>query len=198
MSALLRLINPQSGSVCIGDVDMSAISADAVRQSITVIPQSPFFLPGSVSLNLTLLRDDIKSSEAACIGTLKKVGLWDIISAKGGLGMEMSTLSLSHGQQQLFCLARAILKKTLPRLGRILILDEATSGVDQEMEALMECLLADEFQEYTVICIAHRLRMAKGCDALVVLDGGRIVEVGEFGKLLEEKGAFWELWEAQK
>jgi ATP-binding cassette subfamily C (CFTR/MRP) protein 1 len=154
-------------------------------------------LPGSVSLNLTL-SEDIKPNEAACVGALKKVGLWDIISAKGGLGVEMSTLSLSHGQQQLFCLARAILKKTLSRSGTILILDEVTSGVDQETEALMERLLADEFQDYTVICIAHRLRVARGCDAVVVLDGGRVVEVGEPETLLEERGAFWELWEAQK
>jgi ATP-binding cassette, subfamily C (CFTR/MRP), member 1 len=190
MSALLRIIDVQSGSICVDGVNVSTIGAEIVRQSVTAIPQSPFFLPGSVRLNLTLSNDE--SDELPLTAALQKAGIWEIISVQGGLGVEMSAISLSHGQQQLFCLARAMLKKS-----KIMIMDEATSGFDQETEELMEHMIAEEFRDSTVISIAHRLKMARNCDLVVVLSQGTIVEMGEPSKLLQDRGEFWQLWQAQ-
>jgi ATP-binding cassette subfamily C (CFTR/MRP) protein 1 len=196
MSALLRLIDLQSGTTYIDGIDISTLPAETVRRNVTAIPQTPFFLPGSIASNLTLSVNN-KINGLACIAALQKVGLWDLIFAQGGLEANISALSLSHGQQQLFCLARAILKKTTPGASKILIMDETTSGVDGETEELMERLLFDEFMDSTVICIAHRLKLARNCDVVVVLEGGSVVEMGEPEKLLEESGRFQGLWEAQ-
>lgn len=188
ISLLLRLADVQAGKVCVDGVDISTISPEVVRRNITVIPQSPFFLPGPVRLNLAA--SGVQTDEAM-VSALKKVGLWDLIASRGGLQATMSAIALSHGQQQLFCLATAMLRKS-----KIVIMDEATSGVDEETETKMFDLIQEEFQDCTVISVAHRLKMAQGCDLVVVLSGGRCIETGEPRTLLEARGEFWQLTEA--
>lgn len=185
---MLRLTNLHAGTVYIDGVDIATISPEVVRRSINVIPQSPFFLPGSVRLNLAA--SGVQTDEAM-VSALEKVGLWDLIASRGGLEATMSAIALSHGQQQLFCLATAILRKS-----RIVIMDEATSGVDEETETKMFDLIQKEFRDCTVITVAHRLKMAEGCDLVVVLSGGRCVEMGEPRALLAQGGEFLQLTEA--
>jgi ABC-type multidrug transport system fused ATPase/permease subunit len=107
----------------------------------------------------------------------------------------------SHGQFQLFGLARALLLKAR---STILILDEATSNVDAETDALMQRIIREEFSQHTILSIAHRLDTIRDADVIVVLDKGVVVEVGAPGELLaKEKGAeadgekawFRELWD---
>lgn len=186
ISLLLRLADARSGSIHIDGIDISTISPEVVRQKITVIPQSPFFLPGDVRLNLAAAGGS--QTDEAMMAVLDKVGLWDLVEARGGLKATMAELALSQGQQQLFCLASAILKKS-----RVVVMDEATSGVDEETEAKMYDLMKEEFRECTVISVAHRMKMAEGCDLVMVLSGGRCVEIGAPDTLLEQKGEFWQL-----
>lgn len=101
----------------------------------------------------------------------------------------MTTNPLSQGQQQIFCLARAMLRKG----SKILVLDEATSNVDAETDGLMQRLIREEFKEWTTVTVAHRLDTIMDSDRIFVLDKGMLVESGSPEELLTKKGAFWEL-----
>jgi ABC-type multidrug transport system fused ATPase/permease subunit len=97
---------------------------------------------------------------------------------------------LSHGLRQLFCLARAMLKKS-----RILIIDEATASVDLKTDEIMQEIIADHFADCTIIAIAHRLYTIRNYDRIVVFEQGRIVESGEPEALLADGGSkFKKLW----
>ncbi len=96
---------------------------------------------------------------------------------------------LSQGQQQIFCLARAMLR----REGRVLVLDEATSSVDKETDTELQRLIRAEFGGWTILTVAHRLETILDSDRVLVLDKGRVVENGAPGELLAKRGAFWEL-----
>lgn len=134
------------------------------------------------------------STDAEITEALKAVGLWTELSSRVNGGNEscnivsvletpLSSLGLSHGQKQLLCLARAILRKNMsqPRSGtslpdaRILILDEATSSMDTQTDAKMREIIKAEFwKDYTVLMIAHRASSLQDCDRIVVLEDGRI------------------------
>lgn len=133
-------------------------------------------------------------SDEAIIAALERVDLWDLISRRGGLDISISELGLSQGQKQLFCLARAILRKDDAKL---LILDEATSSVDKHTDEHMRRVIEDEFKSHTVISVAHRLSSLLSCDRVVVMNEGRVVEVGVPAALGEKDGWWKELWDAQ-
>lgn len=193
LSALLRVVDTQKGStILIDGVDICTVSSEAVRRCFVVIPQVPFFLPGSVRFNLTASWSGQQTDEAM-ISALTKVGLWELIASRGGLDAPFSATTLSHGYQQLFCLAMAMLRK---QKGSIVVMDEATSGVDDDTERKMYKLIEDEFRDCTVINVAHRLHVASEVfDLAVVLSGGVCVEVGPPKALLEARGEFWRLME---
>jgi ATP-binding cassette subfamily C (CFTR/MRP) protein 1 len=126
---------------------------------------------------------------------LERVSIWDTISSCGGLSKPINSIGLSHGQKQLFCLARALLRK---ETSRILILDEATNSVDKDTDAVMRKVIQEEFARHTVISVAHRLSSLSWCDKVVVLDKGRIVEVGRPEELMQIEDGWWrQLWDAQ-
>lgn len=129
------------------------------------------------------------ASDELITAVLVKVGLWTILESRGGLDADMVVNPLSHGQQQIFCLARAMLRKG----NKILVLDEATSNVDAETDGLMQKLIRQEFAEWTIMTVAHRLDTILDSDRILVLDKGIVVENGSPEELIAKKGAFYAL-----
>lgn len=151
------------------------IPREIIRSRIVTIPQEPFILSGTVRLNAdrtSTVNDD------TIVTALTKVGLWDILSARGGLDADVSANPLSQGQQQIFCLARAMLKSN----AKILVLDEATSNIDAETDRIMQRIIREEFRDFTVLTVAHRMDTIMDSDRIAVLDGGRLVEFKEPAK----------------
>lgn len=127
-------------------------------------------LTGSIRFNV-----DPSSShpDSSIMAALVRVGLWSLLEERGGLDIEITDSGLSKGQQQLLALSRAILRK-----GKILLLDEPTSNVDAETDATMQRILEEDFGDCTVLTVAHRLDSIMGCDAVAVVDAGKLIEVG--------------------
>ncbi|KAL3427034.1 hypothetical protein PVAG01_00542 [Phlyctema vagabunda] len=186
--ALFHMIEIQEGSIVIDDVDIATLPRQTIRSRLNVIPQDPYFLQGSVRMNVDPFQ---KVSDTAAIGALSKVHLWSIFEDSGGLDAVFDEATLSHGQRQLFCLARSILRRS-----KIVVLDEATSSVDQETETLMQRIIQDEFRGCTTICVAHRLDAILDFDRVVVLDAGALVECDAPAALLARPSAFRTLYEA--
>ncbi|KAM5475676.1 hypothetical protein MauCBS54593_001368 [Microsporum audouinii] len=183
--ALLRLLNLDSGSIVIDGYDLKSLPRDLIRNRLVAIPQEPFFLSESVRINAD---PSGKSSDQAIIEALKKTQIWTVLEKRGGLDTHMKEQPLSRGEQQLFCLARTML-----RSGKVLILDEATSNVDAETDKLMQQIIREEFQDYTIITVAHRLDTIMDSDMVAVLDKGRIVEYSSPQDLLSRPSMFADL-----
>ncbi|RDA85904.1 hypothetical protein CP532_2703 [Ophiocordyceps camponoti-leonardi (nom. inval.)] len=188
VAATLRMLEVESGSISIDGIDISTIPRQEVRSRLNTVPQDPFFLHGSVRQNVDPLEmaDDERIKEV-----LRTLNLWSIFDNEEGLDGEVTQETLSHGQRQLFCLARSMIKA-----GKVVVMDEATSSVDAETDELMQRVLRHEFQGRTVITIAHKLHTVLDYDRVVLLDRGRIVETGNPQELLETPdSAFRKLYE---
>lgn len=177
LGALLRLINPVSGTIFIDGLDTSIIDPDPLRSRFITLPQEPVLIQGSVRQNMRLYQD--KSSDPEIIAALEAFGLWDTIESKGGLDSPVDEELLSHGQRQLFCFARSTLQT-----GNIVILDEPSSQSDEATEEKIDIAIRENFGTRTVLCIAHKLSTILSFDTVIVLDDGCIVESGNPQALL--------------
>ncbi|OCL12604.1 P-loop containing nucleoside triphosphate hydrolase protein [Glonium stellatum] len=189
ISSLLRLLDLSSGSIFIDGVDIATLPRQEVRSRLITLPQDPYLLAGTVRDNVDPLHN--VPDEEIC-DALDKVELSHLLE-DGGLDKKLTTDMLSHGQCQLLCLARAIVRK-----GSILVLDEATASVDVQTDALMQELIRSEFSEYTVIAAAHRLDTITDFDAVAMLDQGRLVEFDSPARLRARDSAFKEMYQIQK
>ena len=176
----------ESGSITIDGIDLAIVPREVIRSRLVAIPQDPYILSGSVRLNAD---PSERLSDERIISALTKVQLWDLLSSRGGLEADMNAQPLSQGQQQLFCLARAMLRTG----SKILVLDEATSSVDSETDQIMQKLIRSEFIDYTIITVAHRLDTIMDSDKIAVLEKGRLVEFDSPKALLARPSAFREL-----
>ncbi|KAJ5909248.1 P-loop containing nucleoside triphosphate hydrolase protein [Penicillium taxi] len=190
--SLLRMIELSDGTITIDGLDTVFIPREKVRSQIITIPQDAFIIPSdSIRQNLDLLG---VTSDDDIVEALKKVHLWPILEARVSniglspglyLDVQMQEWPLSHGQSQLFALARALLLR-LSR-GKLVLLDEATSSIDKETEVLIQQVIREEFRQYTMIVVAHRPETISQSDSIIVMENGRIVEQGS-PDLLRQKG----------
>ena len=184
MSVLLRLLDPTTGEIIVDGVDLGTLSRNSVRERLVCLPQDPLLLPGTFEFNLNpegKIKDAVQMEEV-----LRKVQMWNVVEGKGGLDAELDLESLSHGEQQLFALARAILKKQAANGQCILVLDEATSNLDTDTEAIVQGVIQEEFKDSTVIAVAHRLDTLRDFDTIVVLDKGVVSKVGPPTEVIRE------------
>ena len=182
---MFRLVEIEgAGSITIDGVDIRSLSLQGLRDSLSIIPQSPTLFAGTLLYNLdasgqTSPEDAWSALEAASPELARQfrdseTGLNTIISEGGE--------NLSLGQRQLICLARALVKRS-----KILVLDEATSSVDAKTDAQVQETIRREFVQkgVTVITVAHRLDTVLGYDKILVLDAGEPVEMGTPDELLK-------------
>lgn len=166
-----------------------------LRSHLNIIPQEPVIFPGSVRLNAIPTSTSSPSPEIDAT-IARALRIVDLESSFSSLDDEMSTIPLSAGQKQLFCLARAILKSTE---SPILVLDEATSNVDHHTDELMQRVIREEFQGKTVVAVVHKLDTVMDFDKMAVLDGGRLVEFDSPTNLTGKvEGIFRALWDSQR
>lgn len=190
IAALLRLMDIQSGSIVIDGIDVATLPRQTVRSRLIALPQDPYILAGTVRENVDPL---YTVSDELVISALRKVQLDHLLDDPDiGLNAKLGTEMLSHGQCQLLCLARAMIRK-----GSILILDEATASVDVHTDALMQRIIRTEFKHHTIIAAAHRLDTIIDFDAVLVLNAGKILEKDNPMNLLKQESTFKELYQIQ-
>ncbi|KAL7963372.1 P-loop containing nucleoside triphosphate hydrolase protein [Trichoderma compactum] len=190
--ALLRLLDPSSGTLSIDSVFLGTIPRETIRSRIITVSQDQFVLPGTIRHNID---PSASYTDNAIAEALRAVDLWAVIDSRGGLDATFEEDMLSHGQKQLFFLARAVLKKDC---GKVVLLDEASSSLDKETEQMVRTIINTHFKNHTVVSIAHHLETILDFDRVVVMDKGRVVEVGQPRELLQAAGhgKFKALWEA--
>ncbi|KAF5630704.1 major facilitator family transporter [Fusarium sp. NRRL 25303] len=191
VSCLFRMVDLHHGKILVDGLDISTLPREEVRTRLVGVPQDAFLVEGS---SVRLNADPAQGlSDAAIEDAMRAVELWDIVAEKGGLDAPIEALHLSHGQKQLFCIARAILRPS-----PVVVLDEATSSVDSHVDELVQRVIRERFENRTVIAIVHKLQSAlEDFDMVAVLDKGVLLEFGPPRQLLEqgsEKSAFAALY----
>lgn len=171
IATLFRMLEISSGSITIDGLDISLLTRQDVRMGINAIPQDAYFFKGSIRTNIDPLN---RCTDTQLITALTKTKLWPIVESKGGLTAPAEAEMFSHGQRQLFCLARAILHPS-----KIVVLDEATSSVDLATDELMQGIIRQEFADCTILAVAHRLDTIMDFDMVAVLKAGVLVEFGD-------------------
>lgn len=184
VSLILRFYDPLKGRVLIDGVDAREMKFAEFRSRISIVPQDPFLFQATILDNIRYGRQDAADEEV--LEVARKVGLDEFVKRfpEGYCTMiNEAATNLSMGQKQMICFARALLRNP-----KILIMDEATSGVDPVAEVQLQKTLSLILKDRTAIIIAHRLSTIRLADRIVVLQAGEIVEEGPFDELVEKRG----------
>ncbi|XP_036164279.1 multidrug resistance-associated protein 1 [Myotis myotis] len=185
---LFRIKESSAGEIIIDNVNIAKIGLHDLRFKITIIPQDPILFSGSLRMNLDPFS---QYSDEEVWTSLELAHLKNFVSAlPDKLNHECTEggENLSVGQRQLVCLARALLRKT-----KILVLDEATAAVDLETDDLIQSTIRTQFEDCTVLTIAHRLNTIMDYTRVIVLDKGEIRECGAPSDLLQQRGLFYSM-----
>jgi subfamily B ATP-binding cassette protein MsbA len=188
-----RFYDVRAGSIQIDGKDVRDIRLTSLRESISIVAQETFLFNDTVFDNIAYGRPDAREEEvlAAARTALADEFIRQLPEGYGTLIGERG-IRLSGGQRQRLAIARALLKDA-----PILILDEATSHLDTESERLVQQALTALMKRRTVLVIAHRLSTIRQANKIVVLEGGRIAEIGTHAQLLETKGLYHRLYDLQ-
>ncbi|XP_062174169.1 putative ABC transporter C family member 15 isoform X2 [Alnus glutinosa] len=186
IQAIFRIVEPGEGSIIIDDVDICKIGLHDLRSRLSIIPQDPAMFEGTIRANLDPLQ---QYSDSEIWEALDKCQLGHRVRDKEEK-LDSTVVengeNWSVGQRQLFCLGRALLKKS-----SILVLDEATASVDSATDGVMQKIISQEFKDRTVVTIAHRIHTVIDSDLVLVLSEGKIAEYDTPGKLLKRPDSFF-------
>uniref|UniRef100_A0A8C1V729 ABC-type glutathione-S-conjugate transporter n=1 Tax=Cyprinus carpio TaxID=7962 RepID=A0A8C1V729_CYPCA len=185
---IFRILEAAKGKIFIDGINIAEVGLHELRSRITIIPQDPVLFSGSLRMNLDPFDGytDEEVWRALELAHLKNFvsGLPDKLNHECSEGGE----NLSLGQRQLVCLARALLRKT-----KILVLDEATAAVDLETDNLIQSTIRTQFEDCTVLTIAHRLNTIMDYTRVIVMDRGHITEMDSPSNLISQRGQFYRM-----
>ena len=193
VNLVCRFFEPTKGKILIDGVDYRNRSLSWLESNLSYVLQSPHLFSGTVLENIKYAKPDATMDEV--IAAAQKAQAHEFISKlPDGYNTDIGQGGdkLSTGQKQLISIARAILAD-----GRIMVMDEATSSVDTKTEQLINAMTADLLRDKTSFIIAHRLSTVKNADIIILVDEGRIVEMGTHRQLLRKGGAYYSLYTSQ-
>ncbi len=196
---LMRMYDPTNGRILINGVDIRQVKKADLRSKVGIVPQDPLLFNNTVVYNIAYARQTASQDEINLVAESAKIdgfvndlpnGYQTMVGERG--------IKLSGGQRQRLAIARVLLKQP-----EVIIFDEATSALDsaseQKIQSAFWDLVRDKTHPRTAIVIAHRLSTIMRADRIVVMDKGKIVEIGSHQQLLERKqGIYYRLWSLQK
>ena len=191
MNLLLKFYEPQKGDILIDGMNLKDLKNQAIRNQMGIVLQDPYIFSDTLFYNIALGNPNIGKRDA--LKALEMVGATDILESNA---MDEKILDhgsmLSSGQRQLISFARALAQNP-----KILILDEATSSIDSQTEEIIQKAMSILMKGRTTFIIAHRLSTIKNADKIYLLDKGSIVEEGNHETLIQKKGKYYEMYQAQ-
>ncbi|KAI5399161.1 ABC transporter C family member 10 [Lathyrus oleraceus] len=186
IGALFRLVEPAGGKIIVDGIDICSIGLHDLRSRFGIIPQDPTLFNGTVRYNLDPL---FQHSDQEIWEVLGKCQLQEAVQEKEG-GLDSSVVedgaNWSMGQRQLFCLGRALLRRS-----RILVLDEATASIDNATDLILQKTIRTEFADCTVITVAHRIPTVMDCTKVLSISDGKLVEYDEPMNLMKREGSLF-------
>ena len=193
VNLISRFYDSKKGRVLIDGYDIKEVSLYSLRRQMGIMTQDNFLFSGTIKDNIRYGK--LNATDEEIIAAAKAVNAHDfIMKLEKGYDTEISErgVRLSIGQRQLLAFARTMVSEP-----RILILDEATSSIDTHTEILVQQGIEELLKGRTSFVIAHRLSTIKKADKIFVVDKGKICEAGNHEELMERKGAYYELYQAQ-
>ncbi|KAF7132803.1 hypothetical protein RHSIM_Rhsim09G0203200 [Rhododendron simsii] len=198
ISALFRLVEPSGGNIVVDGIDISRLGLHDLRSRFGIIPQDPTLFNGTVRYNLDPLSQHTDQEIWEVLGKCqlrevvqdKELGLNSLVGEDGS--------NWSMGQRQLFCLGRALLRRS-----KILVLDEATASIDNATDLILQRTIRTEFADCTVITVAHRIPTVMDCTMVLAISDGKLVEYDEPMNLMKREGSLFgqlvkEYWYCQR
>ncbi|GLU21199.1 hypothetical protein SLE2022_373530 [Rubroshorea leprosula] len=186
ISALFRLVEPAGGKIIVDGIDITTIGLHDLRSRFGIIPQDPTLFNGTVRYNLDPLSQNTDQEIWEVLG---KCQLREAVQEKEG-GLDSLVVddgsNWSMGQRQLFCLGRALLRRS-----RVLVLDEATASIDNATDLILQRTIRTEFADSTVITVAHRIPTVMDCNMVLAISDGKIVEYDEPMNLMDREGSLF-------
>jgi len=190
LSLLLRLYEPKDGVILYDGIDIRKFTLKSLRNRIGIVPQEPIIFSDTIRNNICFGNEHFTTEDFEKAVTITRVSEF-VSNMKDGYETMVGERgqTLSGGQKQLICLARAILKNP-----EILLFDEITASLDSESEKILHQALEDIMKNRTVVFVAHRLSTVRNMDKIVVMKDGCIEEIGSHEQLLEKNGFYAKLW----
>ena len=190
---LLRFYDPEAGTVRLDGLDIRELRFAELRRALAIVPQEPVLFSASVADNIRYGRPDASDAEVrAAADAASATGFIETLPQGFATDLGVRGLRLSGGQRQRLAIARALLCDPA-----VLLLDEATSALDAESELAVQQALDRLMHKRTTLVIAHRLATVQKADRIVVVDGGRVVDVGRHADLVRRGGLYARLAELQ-
>jgi ATP-binding cassette subfamily B protein len=189
LKLLLKIQLPETGRIAIEDTDYNSLSHAALRKDCGIVMQDGFIFSDSIANNIMVSSEEKNS--ARLLHAMRMANIEEFVkSSPLGLNTKIGTdgNGLSQGQKQRILIARAIYKNP-----SYLFLDEATNALDANNEKIIMENLNQFFKGRTVVVVAHRLSTVKNADQIIVLQKGRVTEIGNHEELVREKGAYYHL-----